>query len=178
MVSQQQTARMQLRKIHNDKVAFETNWEQYLRQLAQTLEAQTKERTLAIQAFAEAEESWTKQLKHASAELAHLAQESHVAPVEFTLDSASQEVDKEAADAQIQLQAEKCTMAAAEQNRQLQLALQQASDAASENLQRLAQAHPCRESSRTPRRKRPASVEISDDDKAVDESVMAEDPPP
>ena len=50
LVSQQQTARAQLRKIHADKVQFETSWEQYLQQLAQTLEAQTKERATAIQA--------------------------------------------------------------------------------------------------------------------------------
>ena len=51
LVSQQQTARAQLRKIHADKVLFETNWEQYLKQLAQTLDSQTKERAGAIQAL-------------------------------------------------------------------------------------------------------------------------------
>ena len=95
----------------------------------------------------------------------------------------SEDVDKEAADSQM-LQAERCTAAAAEHCQQMQMALQQASAAAAENLQRLAQTAPGRDSSRTPRRKRGSDhlvVSSSDekDDPAEDvpKAILVDQPP-
>ena len=172
LVSQQQTARAQLRKIHADKVQFETSWEQYLQQLAQTLEAQTKERATAIQAFGEAEEAWRSQLDAASTELARLTQENQSAPSEFQI--AVPMKDMTEAVASQMAQAEQCSAAAAEQCQQLQLALKLASATAADNLHELAQSAPGRESSRTPRRKRPSDqLVVSDSDEVEVDAVCA-----
>ena len=93
LVSRQQEARRGLSKTRADRQAYDTAWSAYLGHLAQLLEKQMTERSNAIQAFEQAEESWKTQLEDTTSELSR-----HAATQQSAIDAIDQEtidVDEE-----------------------------------------------------------------------------------
>ena len=174
LVSRQQEARRGLAKTRTDRAAYDNAWGAYLGHLAQLLEQQMKDRTAAIQAFDQAEETWRTQLDETTVELSRHTATQPESSGQETID----------VDAEMEKQEQMVADAAQEEVRAALKREKQREDTeakAKEMLEAIKQTQrgleaSGREGSRTPRRS--ASKEARKDETAPDKSKPAGPTPP